>query len=184
MTLSYQDLRTERLLLRRPGEHDVPLVFESFGADPEVMRYLAWRPHGSLADARAALTARLERLAQDVEYSWILELTATCRAVGMVSAWLEIDAAELGFALERAHWNQGLATEAVSAVTRWALGSAGLSRVWATCDVENRASVRVLEKAGLQNLGRFERGIVRPNLSPEPRPSLLFSSPSSTSGSR
>jgi RimJ/RimL family protein N-acetyltransferase len=49
-----------------------------------------------------------------------------------------------------------------------------VARVWATCDVENRASKRVLEKAGFAPKGRFERDVVRPNLSAEPRPSLLF----------
>ena len=33
----------------------------------------------------------------------------------------------------------------------------------------------MLEKAGLESHGRFEREIVRPNLGPQPRPSLYFS---------
>jgi hypothetical protein len=56
-------------------------------------------------------------------------------------------------------------TESVMAVTEWALSSPSVTRVRATCDVENLASVRVLEKAGLVNRGGFEREIVRPNLS-------------------
>jgi RimJ/RimL family protein N-acetyltransferase len=62
----------------------------------------------------------------------------------------------------------------VVAVTEWALAEAGITRVWATCDVENVASARVLEKAGLIARGVFERAILRPNLAPIPRPSLLF----------
>jgi RimJ/RimL family protein N-acetyltransferase len=173
--LAWRELRTSRLHLRRPHASDAELIFTGFGADPEVMRYLSWRPHASLAAAEAAMARRLERLENGVEYSWILEANDSGAAVGLVSGWRQGDAFELGFSLARPFWNRGLMTEAASAVRDWAFG-AGLRRIWATCDVENRASARVLEKAGLAPRGRFERGTVRPNLGPEPRPSLYFSS--------
>jgi RimJ/RimL family protein N-acetyltransferase len=174
MRLEYRELRTDRLLLRRPREGDAAAVFESFGADPEVARFLAWPRDKSKADAQAVLIARIERLANGIEYSWMIELSETRRLVGVISAWFKDDAAEVGFVLARSYWNQGLTTEAVLAVRDWALASPEVSRLWATCDVENRASGRVLEKAGFTNLGLFEREIVRPNLDPRPRPSLLF----------
>jgi len=65
-------------------------------------------------------------------------------------------------------------TEAVRAVKEWALAEIGVTRIWATCDAENHASARVLEKSGLVNAGAIERAIVRPNLGPTPRPSILF----------
>jgi RimJ/RimL family protein N-acetyltransferase len=46
--------------------------------------------------------------------------------------------------------------------------------LFATCDAENRASARVLEKSGFTCRGAYERAIVRPNLGEEPRPSLYF----------
>ena len=55
MRLAYRDLPTARLLLRRPMPSDAPLVFSSFGSDPEVTRYLSWSPHETLAEAEAAL---------------------------------------------------------------------------------------------------------------------------------
>lgn len=173
--LSYRELSTPRLLLRRPRSSDAALIFTAFGADPEVMRFLAWRPHASLANAEAAVARRLERLANGVEYSWILEPIASGAAVGLISCWLEGDALEIGFSLARSFWGQGLMSEAATAVRDWAFGTGAVQRVWATCDVENPASARVLEKAGLEPRGRFERNIVRPNLGPEPRPSLYFS---------
>ena len=172
--LAYRELETARLRLRRPQPSDAALIFSGFGADPEVMRFLAWRPHATLADAEAAVARRAERLANGVEYSWVLERRAAGDAVGLLSGWLEAYSLELGFVLVRACWGQGLATEATIAVRGWAMGLGTLRRVWASCDVENIRSARVLERAGLEPLGRLERGIVRPNLGPEPRPSLYF----------
>ena len=47
-------------------------------------------------------------------------------------------------------------------------------RVQATCDTENHASARVLEKSGFVREGRLERHLILPNLGPEPRASLMF----------
>jgi ribosomal-protein-alanine N-acetyltransferase len=46
--------------------------------------------------------------------------------------------------------------------------------VWAVCDVENVASARVLEKAGLLWEGTLRRYILHPNVSPEPRDAHLY----------
>ena len=174
MRLTYEEIRTRRLFLRRPRETDAALVFESFGADPEVTRFLAWRPHESVADAEAALATRIDRLVRGIEYSWIIELSSAREVAGILSVWPGDDAVELGFVLARAHWNRGLMTEAALAVKTWALGSPGVERIFATCDLENHAPARVLEKAAFTCRGPFEREIVRPNLGPAPRPSLLY----------
>ena len=47
--------------------------------------------------------------------------------------------------------------EAVRAVTQWALAQPGIFRVWAVCDIDNHASARVLEKAGMQLEGILRR---------------------------
>jgi len=170
----YRELETHRLVLRRPEPDDAARIFRAFGSDPEVTRFLTWRPHRSIADAEAAIAQRIQRLSDGTEHSWIVQRASHREAIGIVSAWFRGTEAELGFVLARSHWGRGLMSEAVLAVTEWALAGPTVTRVWATCDVENLASARVLEKAGLVNCGAFEREIVRPNLSPVPRPGLLF----------
>lgn len=172
--LPYRDLTTSRLLLRRPRQADAPLIYQSFANDSRVTRYLTWKPHQALADAEAALLARLDRLERNLEYSWVLELHESGEVVGLISAWFEPDAVEVGFVLSHAWWNQGLATEALNSVTAWALNVSAVAKVWATCDVENHSSARVLEKAGFIRKSEIEHPVIRPNLSPEPRPSMFF----------
>lgn len=65
-------------------------------------------------------------------------------------------------------------TEAVIAVTAWAFTDPYVERVWAVCDVENTASMRVLEKAGFQREGLLEKYGVHPNVSCEPRDCISF----------
>jgi RimJ/RimL family protein N-acetyltransferase len=65
-------------------------------------------------------------------------------------------------------------TEAVRAVADWWLEQPAIYRVWAVCDVENRASARVLERAGFELEGTLRRWMIHPNVSDEPRDALCW----------
>jgi RimJ/RimL family protein N-acetyltransferase len=56
--------------------------------------------------------------------------------------------AELGYWIGETYWGRGIATAAVRAVTERALAAHDLVRVFALPFAHNRASARVLEKAG------------------------------------
>ena len=48
-------VETERLVLRVPVASDAEAIFDGYARDPEVVRYLTWRPHRSLTDTRQFL---------------------------------------------------------------------------------------------------------------------------------
>lgn len=56
--------------------------------------------------------------------------------------------ATLGYWVDPAHWGEGIATEAVLALTTWAFQAIDLHRIQAAVMPRNLASLRVLEKAG------------------------------------
>ncbi len=56
----------------------------------------------------------------------------------------------IGYGVETASQGQGYATEAVERVVRWALEDANVDAVTANTFPWNRASIRVLEKAGME----------------------------------
>jgi ribosomal-protein-alanine N-acetyltransferase len=62
---------------------------------------------------------------------------------------------ELGYELTSGAWGRGIATEAVWACLRYAFEVAGLGRVIAGADLPNVASLRVLEKLGMQPAGNL-----------------------------
>ena len=82
--------------------------------------------------------------------------------------------AELGFVVARAEWRKGYATEAVRAVMDMAFSLANVCRVWAVCDIDNRASARVLEHVGMTREGVLARFEIHPNISKEPRDVMCY----------
>ena len=65
-------------------------------------------------------------------------------------------------------------TEALAEVVGWALAQPPVFRVGAVCDVENAASARMMEKAGLAREGLLRRWLVHPNIGAEPRDCFSF----------
>ena len=79
------------------------------------------------------------------------------------------DRLEFGYVLARATWGRGLMTEVLRQIVGWAREQPGIARIGAVCDVDNIASARVMEKAGLVRDGLLPRWAVHPNISDQPR---------------
>jgi ribosomal-protein-alanine N-acetyltransferase len=86
-------------------------------------------------------------------------------AVGGIGFILQPDvarrSAEIGYWLGEEFWGRGIATEAVIAVTDHAFANHDLSRVYAHVFDWNRASARVLEKAGYEFEGRMRKSVTK-----------------------
>jgi [ribosomal protein S5]-alanine N-acetyltransferase len=162
-------LTTARLQLRRPQPEYAPLMFEAYAQDSQVTRYLGWRPHVSLDDARQAMENRLQEWDSGREFSWFIFERSSNRLIGSISARMEGPRINMGYVLARSSWGQGFMTEAAAAVVSWAFSLPEIYRVWALCDVENAASARVLEKAGMTREGTLKQFGIHPNISAVPR---------------
>ena len=146
-------LLTERLRLRE---------YESPAEAAEAWARLNWSPMGGLAapstEAPAVAIAFWDRLtgarskAPRTRFELAVILPATGALIGGVRIDV-IDAArsqgDIGYALYPGFWSQGYGTEAASELIRFGFEDLGLNRIWATCDVTNAASIRVLEKSGM-----------------------------------
>jgi RimJ/RimL family protein N-acetyltransferase len=86
-------------------------------------------------------------------------------AVGGIGFILQPDvarrSAEIGYWLGEEFWGRGIATEAVIAMTARAFANHDLCRVYAHVFEWNRASARVLEKAGYEFEGRLRKSVTK-----------------------
>jgi len=164
----------DRIRLRRPSPPDAETLFEC-GNDLDVARYMDWAIGTSMSQVIERMERRATAWQSGEEFYWIIALRDQDRAIGAISCRVDRPSAHLGFFLSRRHWRHGYATEAARAIVGWAMSDPAIWRVWATCDVDNTASARVLEKAGLSLEDTLPRAIVRPNLSAAPRDAYLYS---------
>ena len=169
-----EPIDTKRLLLRRPLPEDADASFEAYAQDREVTRYLVWRPHTAVETTREFIAHCLRRWESEKAFPYVITRKGDGELLGMIELRPNGHRAEFGFVLARRFWGQGVMAEAASALVAIALAQPSIFRVEATCDVENRRSARVLEKAGFSREGLLRRNIIHPNISPEPRDSLLY----------
>lgn len=168
-------METERLLLRPPMIGDADMIFARYAQDSEVTKYLIWRPHKDGSETRAFVERCIRGWKEGSRFPWVVVRKEDQAVIGMIELRIKGGEADLGYVLAREVWGQGYATEMAKVVVSWALEQEEISRVWATCDCDNLASARVLEKAGLKFEKVLKGYIVHPNISEDLRDSFLFS---------
>ncbi|MGP3982071.1 GNAT family N-acetyltransferase [Streptomyces sp. KR80] len=153
-------LETDRLLLRRFTEADVDLLVD-LDSDPAVMRFL----NGGKPTPREVVRKEILPLYFNCyeRYEGFGHWAAVEKSTGDFLGWFEFrppedgssDDVELGYRLRAAAWGKGYATEGSRALIRNGFTELGVQRVYATTMTVNRASRRVLEKAGLTYVRTF-----------------------------
>lgn len=135
-------IKTERLVLRRKQDKDIPQMLELFN-DEEVRRYLGGFPP---RDERAM--QRMVRHGRTTEWAVTLadEYIGECQLLKVVEGRV----AEIGYYFRRAFWGQGYAFESASALIAYCKDELGLERLWASIDDRNERSKRLIVRLGFQ----------------------------------
>jgi ribosomal-protein-alanine N-acetyltransferase len=149
---------TDRLIIRHWREGDVEDAFAIYG-DPEVTRYLAGDARDTTIDStREWLAKKLPTQAEKAPLGlWAVEERSSGNVIGhALLQYAQIngeDRVEVGYALARAAWGKGYATEIAQAMIQVGFDTLDLAEIYGVVIPENTASRRVLEKVGMRNLG-------------------------------
>jgi RimJ/RimL family protein N-acetyltransferase len=162
MTRRFDELRTERLLMRRWRAADRD-AFAAMNADPEVMRHFPAPLDRAASDVFAD---RIEARFDEQGYGlWALEVVDGPGFVGftglnpMPEGVPGAGGVEVGWRLARSAWGHGYATEAARAALHVA-GQVGLPEVWSMTAVTNLPSQAVMRRIGLHRHATFEHPAV------------------------
>ena len=158
---SLPTLTTSRLVLREVRMEDAPELF-AMRSDPEVMRYVHRPMAVSIDDAHALITKIQDIQRANEGAQWAVTMKGDDRCIGLIGLWRIVKEhyrAELGYTLSRAHWGQGLMSEAIAAVMDHGFDAFGLHSVEAWTEPRNVGSVRTLEKNGFVREAHFSENI-------------------------
>ena len=139
---------TPRFVLRPLVEADAPALLE----------LREWLNAGDLDAVRARLRGWESRVSPDGSERWLNWLVADDDPAGWVQATVRGDAAEVAYAVLPQRRRQGVAVEAVTAVTAWLHEGAGASVVEAHIADDNLASQAVARGAGFLRTDRTHVG--------------------------
>ncbi len=165
---------TDRLALRKPRPEDAEAVFAEYAQDREVTKFLTWRPHENIEETREFIKTCVADWEGGPTFTWSITQKSANRTIGMIALRIHGFKADFGYVLAREYWGRGVVTEALKAVTRWAENQPEIHRIWSVCDVENVASSRVMEKAGLEKEGVLHRWLAHPNAGEAPRDCFCY----------
>ena len=156
-------LKTSRLILRPFQESDLA-AFTAYRSDPEVARYQSWEAPYSLAQA-AVYLEEMKQAQPGMPGVWVAFAIERQSAPGIIGDCafqvLSNDPlqAQIGYTLAREHWKQGYASEAVQSLLNYLFVEFNLHRITASCDAENTASFRLMERVGMRREAQFIENI-------------------------
>ena len=161
-------LPAPRVTLRFVTAADVPAIYAIF-SDGAVMRYWSRPPMTQLHEAEAHVRDVCAGYRSGDSLQLAIERNSDRALIGTCTLFhfhRGSRRAELGYALARAAWGQGLMHEALQALVSCAFGALDLNRLEADIDPRNSASARSLERLGFRKEGHLrERWMVNGEVS-------------------
>ena len=146
------EIRTERLILRRWREEDLPL-YARLNADEHVMRFFFKTRSREESDTEARWLD--ERFSLDGFGPWAVEAPGLASFIGFVGCWRIVrelpftPAVEIGWRLDQPYWGNGYAVEAARVALRDAFDRTDLAQIVAYTAQQNEPSRRVMQKLGM-----------------------------------
>lgn len=144
-------IETERLYLRQISSEDEEGLFK-LHSDPIVQKYTGEPPVTSREEIAKAIASRNEHYNTHGYGRWATLIKDGGHFVGWAGlAYLpEFDETDLGYRFLQEYWGMGLATEASRAILEYGFDILNLERIVAIAMKENTASIRVMQKVGMQ----------------------------------
>lgn len=156
MDFSQITLHTPRLILRELNPGDASAV-HAYDSDPRAVAHQSWGPN-TLTQTEEFLSCAMRWRNEQPRIMFELAIIEVESGELIGNAGLNVQslkymAAGLGYTLRPDKWSQGYGFEAAQALSKFGFETLGLHRIWATVSPFNLASIKILEKLGMQREG-------------------------------
>lgn len=159
-------IETKRLILRKIEISDLEQVYNNWCSDPKVTKYVTWDMHKNIEQTKEYINFKLGLYEKDYRFDWVVVIKETNEVIGEIDAVkqsLNYNLVELGYCYGSKYWNNGYATEALSAVIKYLKEVALVEKVTACHISTNPASGRVMQKAGMKYDATLKEYVVDKN---------------------
>ncbi len=153
-------LQTERLVFRELVESDWRMVHD-YASLEVVCRYQPWGPN-TVEETKTFVSEVLTDHKKNPRTRFMFAVVSKedDRLIGAIELKIgDFQNGEIGYIIHPDYWGRGIATEAAKQMVNIGFEHFRLHRIQATCDPNNIASSKVLEKIGMS-----KEGILRENI--------------------
>ncbi|WP_138495212.1 GNAT family N-acetyltransferase [Paenibacillus pinistramenti] len=151
MKQQFPVLHSARLLLRKVRPEDGAALYRAL-SNPRVARYLSFRMDTTRSEERLIRYFEdCSRTLSSLHFAVLIRETGRFAGLCSLQRLNEMDSsASIGYMVDPACWNRGIATEAARQLLQFGFDSLGLRVIHASCEADNTASSRVMVKCGFR----------------------------------
>lgn len=157
-----QNLKTERLLLRRMKSTDANELYECLGKDPMIFQYLPYHLWDSYEEAQMYVEDVISHYEDPFYFYWVIMKDE--RMIGVIHAvnnQLFIRSNEVGFCLASNYQKKGYMHEALACVLDDLINVVGYHKVTASTLEKNDDCIRLLESVGMKKEGLLHDEVIK-----------------------
>ena len=156
---NFPTLTTNRLQLRQLRSTDAEALF-ALRSDHKVMEFFGQEPHQSIEETHKLIQRLQAHYNQHEALFWCITRKGEDTVIGSCTLFsfnLDFHYAETGYELSPAYWQQGITTEAMSAVLTYGFNELDLHRIEADVAPDNIRSKNLLLKLGFTYEGNLRQ---------------------------
>ena len=146
--LPFQNLNSERLLLRQITLDDVNEIFD-LRSNPETMKYIPRPLATTIAEAADHIKLIQEKIETNEGINWAITIKGNLKMIGIIGHYRirwEHFRSEIGYMLLPEYHRKGVITEAIQLMIHYGFNEMKMHSLEAIIAPDNIASARVLEK--------------------------------------
>ena len=169
-----EKVSSERLILQRLRYEDADEIFYTYASKTDATRFVSWPTHKTVADTRAFLHYAHDSWINGTDYSYAIRLQHNNRLIGSFGVMNDFGKIQFGYIFSPVQWGNGYATEACITMMKTLEVLESIYRIGTFVDVDNVASIRVLQKSGLIEEACLEKWYRFVNQNNAPKDCRLF----------
>jgi [ribosomal protein S5]-alanine N-acetyltransferase len=156
--LPFQNLESDRLLLRQITPEDVHEVF-ALRSNAEIMKYIPRPLVTTNEEALEHITMIQDKLEKNEGINWAITIKGNIKLIGIIGHYRmrwEHFRSEIGYMLLPEYHGKGIITEAIKLMIDYGFDQMSMHSLEGIIDPANTASARVLEKNGFVKEAHFK----------------------------
>jgi ribosomal-protein-alanine N-acetyltransferase len=149
----------DKIVLRKIIIEDDYLDFFNYINNPQVAEYLSSYDLPATPElAKIELGYWASLFEKSIGFYWAITIDNKIIGTCGFNYWnRDQRRAEVSYDLDFNHWNKGITSQAIKAITDFALKEMQVQRIQATVAIDNIGSIRVLEKSGFIQEGLLKK---------------------------